>query len=767
MGSWVNTMFKNIGFNKLKLSVIIGYVILIFVIYLSIGFSTFSNQLNIKDIIASVRVNADIRITSVNLSEAYNDAYSTSLDYNKTNINGTTILPNEDSYIDYVVNIVNLGKVEMGIKEITLNNDNLDYELIDYNLGDKLCVIEEETSKCTLGIEKQIIVRLKWKNGSYDSSNTENNFVLDFNFQNYQKVYIEDTAAQNITNCPSEVINSGDLTFRYTGGKFDIRIYMGSKRINDYTFENGLVTIKNVTDTIYIKYISYNIENGSFEMPTINSSYSFVSSEKVVSWNTTSISNQIEVAKINNNTSEHLNLTSANIIDSTLPDGNQFAEINANEKASLFQNFLVTTGETYNWNLHHRGRSGQELMALIIGNQQENEPKKASISSDDQFNAMIKWLLDNNTLDVKVPTKKTKYIIYSPPFDSSGSFEGDTNNLFSYEYDSVHTQEWDVWIISSNSLKWFNYSDTYIPNSNNITFALCSVLTDKQTTTKGNLIDKVSFSINGNEKIVNGSFEDTDTKEAGYVYFNAENSKNPDVGIGWSTTAYDKKVEVGNFEIGKNNYSIAKDMLNPYIYVINGNNFIELNATETGTVYQNFLTQKDKTNEWSFAHRGREGIDYMAMIIGPSQSLNPSKQTASTKDQFMKMIDWIKDNIDIKDYNLDFESEATGCSDKITIYTAKFSSLGSFEVDDANAISLTQDDIHTEKWNVWVIGSNNDDWYNYGFNDENLSYDNTYINNDERKETIIAFTNYSTWGQRNNGRSPAETGNLLDYVNWR
>ena len=763
----MNTMFKNIGFNKLKSSVIISYAILIFVICLSIGFSAFSNQLNIKDIIASVRVNADIRITSVNLSEAYNDAYSTSLDYNKTNINGTTILPNEDSYIDYVVNIVNLGKVEMGIKEITLNNDNLDYELIDYNLGDKLCVIEEETTKCTLGIEKQIIVRLKWKNGSYDSSNTENNFVLDFNFQNYQKVYIEDTAAQNITDCPSEVINSGDLTFRYTGVKFDIRIYMGTKRINDYTFENGLVTIKNVTDPVYIKYISYNIENGSFETPTINSGYSYVSSEKVVSWNTTSISNQIEVAKINNYNNEHLNLTSANIVDSTLPDGNQFAEINANEKASLFQNFSVTAGETYNWNLHHRGRGGQEIMALIIGNQQENEPKKANVSSDDQFNAMIKWLLDNNTLDLKVPTKKVKYKIYSPAFDSSGGFSGDTNDLFSYESDSVHTQEWDIWIISSNNSKWFEYSDSYTPTSNKIVFALCSILSAKTNLSYGNLIDKISFSINDNEQIVNGSFEDIDISSKAYAFFNAENSSNPNTGIGWSTTAIDKKVEIGNFEKGKNSYSIEKDTLSPYAFVKDGINFIELNATETGTVYQNFLTQKDKTNEWSFAHRGREGIDYMAMILGPSQSLNPSKQKASTKDQFMKMIDWIKDNIDIKNYNLDFENEATGCSNKITIYSAKFSSLGSFEVDDANAISLTKDDIHTEKWNIWIVGSNNDNWYSYGFNDENLSYDDTYINNDEKEETIIAFTNYSTWGQRNNGKNPEQTGNLLDYVNWK
>ena len=758
-------MIKKIGFNRYKSYIIISYVILIFVICLSIGFSAFSEQLNIKNIIASVRVKSDIRVTSVNLEDAYNGAYSTSLNYNKTNINGTAILPSEDSYIDYIVRITNLGKVEMGIKEITLSNDSLDYELIDYNLEDKLCILEEETLNCTLGIEKQIIVRIKWKNGSYDSSNTENNFVLNFDFQNYQNVYIEDTIAQNIVDCPTEVINSGDLTFTYTGEKFDVRIYMGSKRINNYTNENGLITIKNVTEPIYLKYISYSIENGSFETPTIYSSYSYISSEKVVSWNTTSISNQIEVAKINNNNSEHLNLTSENIVDSTLPDGNQFAEINANEKASLFQNFSVTAGETYNWNLYHRGRGGQEVMALIIGNKQDNEPKKASVSSDDQFNAMIKWLLNSNTIDLKVPTKKVKYKIYSPNFDSNGRFEGDSNDLFSYEADSIHTQEWDIWIISSNNSKWFDYSDNYTPTSNEIIFALCSVLSVKSDLSYGNLIDKVSFNINDNELVVNGSFEDIDISGKAYTHFYAENSTNPTTGIGWSTTAIDKKVEIGNFEKGKSSYSISKDTLIPYAYVKDGNNFIELNATETGTVYQNFLTQKNKTNEWSFAHRGRLGIDYMAMIIGSAQSLNPSKQTSRTKDQFMKMIDWIKNNIDIKNYNLDFENEATGCSNKITIYTAKFSSLGSFEVDDANAISLNEDEIHTEKWNIWVIGSNNDNWYSYGFNDENLSYDNTYINTNEKEETVIAFTNYSTWGQRNNGKNPAETGNLLDYVN--
>ena len=85
-------MFKKIGLNKIKSSVIISYSILIFVIFLSIGFSAFSNKLKIKDINASVRVKSDVRVTSVNLLEANSEAYSTSLNYNKTNINGTAIL---------------------------------------------------------------------------------------------------------------------------------------------------------------------------------------------------------------------------------------------------------------------------------------------------------------------------------------------------------------------------------------------------------------------------------------------------------------------------------------------------------------------------------------------------------------------------------------------------------------------------------------------------------------------------------------------------
>ena len=193
---------------------------------------------------------------------------------------------------------------------------------------------------------------------------------------------------------------------------------------------------------------------------------------------------------------------------------------------------------------------------------------------------------------------------------------------------------------------------------------------------------------------------------------------------------------------------------------------MEINAEETGTVYQDFLTKPGEVNEWSVTHRGRDGIDYIAMIIGPSQSYNPSKASKSTNDQFMKLIDWVKNNIDVNNYGLDVNNEGVGCSNKIIVYSSKFSSVASFETSDDNAFSLTKDDVHTEKWNIWIMGTNNNDWKTYGFYDENANYDYTYVNDSEKSDTIIAFANYSTWGMRNNDSKGNTVGNLIDYVLW-
>ncbi|MFF4715090.1 isopeptide-forming domain-containing fimbrial protein [Streptomyces eurythermus] len=48
-------------------------------------------------------------------------------------------------------------------------------------------------------------------------------------------------------------------------------------------------------------------------------------------------------------------------------DGSQFAELNANQVSTLYQDLPSTPGATLYWRLYHRGRAGQDTMALDIG----------------------------------------------------------------------------------------------------------------------------------------------------------------------------------------------------------------------------------------------------------------------------------------------------------------------------------------------------------------------------------------------------------------
>ena len=761
----MKNMFSRINKSKIKITIIACNIILFVVAGLSIGFSAFNIELGIRNILATVKVKADIRVIGVSQKDSSEGAYSISLNYNKTNINGTAILPNADSYIDYDINIANIGNLEMGIKNITSENENLDYELLNYNLKEKICVETEEGTSCNLGIEKNITLRVKWKDGMYNSDNTSSLFLFNLDFENYHKITVEDSIKDLIINCPSEVINTDNLEFTYIGEKFDVRVFMNGQ-IHPYKKEGQKIIIENVTGPVLIKYISYDIENGSFEVPELKKDFQYTESYLVDAWETTDTKKQIELAAIYNNNSPHLELTSSSIVASTLPDGNQFAEINANEKSTLFQYLTVESGTTYKWNLYHRGRGGQELMALVIGTKQENEPKKVNKTTDDQFNVMVDWLFENNPMDLKFPTKKMKYTIYSPKFDANGGFIENPTELFSYTYNDVHTEKWEIWLISSSSSKWFEYKDIYVPTSNDIIFALCSVVSSKASDLSyGNLIDYIKFEIADTNLIVNGSFEDIVIDKA-YNHFNALNSTSPANGIGWSSTSTDRKVEVGNFEKSKQTYGIASDYTNVNAYVKDGLNFIELNAQETGTIFQNFLTKKDKTSKWSITHRGRGGIDYMILLIGGAQDYNPSKASSTSNDQFMKIVDWIKTNLNLVDYGLDYLNEETGCTNKIELYTARFSTLGNFEVNDSEAISLTKDEIHTEKWSIWIIGSDSDDWHTYGIYDNEKNYDNTYTNTTEIEETTIAMTNFDTYGMRTGDSKGRTTGNLVDYILW-
>lgn len=254
--------------------------------------------------------------------------------------------------------------------------------------------------------------------------------------------------------------------------------------------------------------------------------------------------------------------------------------------------------------------------------------------------------------------------------------------------------------------------------------------------------------------IKNGSFEEPAFHDKNSPQWPANNV--PD----WDTTASDKLIEFGSRRNGKD----APQLTGVDKTIPDGSQFAELNADEESTLYQYATTVGGNVYEWGLSHRGREGDDHMALIIGPKQDEKPDKPNKAGKDQFMRMTDWVRQHaseMGMTVYN------NTGCTQKITVYSKKFAANGGFQNDIGDsAFSASPSDVYTEKWNVWIIGTNNNAWGNYGTNSSayaagNLAYSCRYAVPDGQTKTVFAFCSYSA------ATSNMTLGNLIDNIHFR
>lgn len=208
-----------------------------------------------------------------------------------------------------------------------------------------------------------------------------------------------------------------------------------------------------------------------------------------------------------------------------------------------------------------------------------------------------------------------------------------------------------------------------------------------------------------NRKLQNGSFEE------GQTFTGAYSQMNQNAVPSWNTTAYEGKIELLRENTGT---YIAGVTLKPTA----GTYAAELNADEESTLYQNVKTTPSSVYEWGLDHGGRNGTDTMALIIGPKQSVNPSKPSKAGRDQLMQMVDWLIDQ------GMTSFKTSAGLGEQLTVYSKKFAASGTFE-DNAgnNAFSLTPSTIYTEEWHIWIIAdskgsSSENPWGNYGSNAE-------------------------------------------------
>ena len=268
-----------------------------------------------------------------------------------------------------------------------------------------------------------------------------------------------------------------------------------------------------------------------------------------------------------------------------------------------------------------------------------------------------------------------------------------------------------------------------------------------------------------NRKLQNGSFEEGQTFTA--TYLQPDQSAVPS----WSTTAFQGKIEL--FRKNTNTY-ITGVTLEP----TNGTYAAELNADEESTLYQNVKTSPSSVYEWGLDHGARNGTDIMALVIGPKQSVDPSKPSKDGRDQLMQMVDWL---------NIGNSVIAGAEPQQYTVYSKKFAAKGTFE-DNAgnNAFSLTPSTIYTEEWHIWIMASSKatsgtNPWNSYGSNaggsagSDNGSGSTTvdlskyylYTVPAEQTDTLFGFVSVGYVNSSTTEDKAKTYGNFLDNINFQ
>lgn len=267
-------------------------------------------------------------------------------------------------------------------------------------------------------------------------------------------------------------------------------------------------------------------------------------------------------------------------------------------------------------------------------------------------------------------------------------------------------------------------------------------------------------------KLQNGSFEE------GQTWTNKYNQLDQSTVPSWNTTAFQGKIEM--FTINTGTY-INGVTLKP----TDGTYAAELNADEESTLYQNVSTSPSSVYEWGLDHGARNGTDTMALVIGPKQSVDPSKPSKDGRDQLMQMVDWLIAQ------NMTSVKTSAGLGEQLTVYSKKFAAGGTFE-DNAgnNPFSLTPSAIYTEEWHIWIMASSKttsgtNPWNSYGSNAESSAGSSSVISQavdlskyylytvpSGQTETLFGFVSVG-YDQSSTTPDKAKTfGNFLDNINF-
>lgn len=126
-----------------------------------------------------------------------------------------------------------------------------------------------------------------------------------------------------------------------------------------------------------------------------------------------------------------------------------------------------------------------------------------------------------------------------------------------------------------------------------------------------NSVECIGRSVTTPIAVINGSFESPDIPSTLSLTSKRWGSL-PKIAVayksflidGWSTTATDSEIE-----LWRKGFNGVKPQ--------HGKQFAEINANQSAALYQEITTIPGVTMQWSFAHRGRTGMDTIELLVGP------------------------------------------------------------------------------------------------------------------------------------------------------
>ena len=248
---------------KLKLFSLI-FLILFCVYFQTIVYSALSSTMTITGD-AYARAVKDVRITNFKLNSSSTNSTSSYEEFGVNTISTKFNLVDSSSSIVFDVEVTNYGSADVGILQlIGTVPTGLSYEIINYNLKDKIC---DDTGKCNQMAVKTFQIKFTGTPGEYE-------LTKKFEFRTYHKVIYTDITNNNY---PTEVIDGGNLIITFKEDLKKVTILSNGNEIDYYDqISNGqTITIETTDIPVFVKSgsiiplakpVQYIAENTVFEL---------------------------------------------------------------------------------------------------------------------------------------------------------------------------------------------------------------------------------------------------------------------------------------------------------------------------------------------------------------------------------------------------------------------------------------------------------------------------------------------------------------------